>query len=177
MDAEMSVPYFQETMNSVETGATMDEDGSDINTSDNESTESDIEWELQHLKKYDNMKQLDILRREIGHIVAHNVLLPEECYNERFVYIHTYSQLGWAHMAKRFHNKDHYIHDTALYIMRLLDELIEERGAKPTFHIPTYHKVIHNIQSVWNYYSRLYMAGEEDANVMDLIEGMMSLGK
>ena len=39
----MSVPYFQETMNSVETGATMDEDDSDMNTSDDESTESDIE--------------------------------------------------------------------------------------------------------------------------------------
>lgn len=172
MDAEMSVPYFQETMNSVETGATMDEDDSDFNMSD-----SDIERELQHLKEYDNTKQLDILRREIGHIVVHNILPPEEWYNERFMYIHTYSQLGWAHMAKRFHNNDQYIHDTALYIMRLLDELIEERGTKPTFHIHTYHKVIHEIRNVWNYYSRLYMAGEEDADVMDLIDGMMSLGK
>ena len=80
-------------------------------------------------------------------------------------------------MAKRFHNNDQYIHDTALYIMRLLDELIEERGTKPTFHIPTYHRVIHEIRNVWNYYSRLYMAGEEDSDVMDLIEGMMSLGR
>jgi hypothetical protein len=165
-------------MSSVEyprTSATMEEDDTDMNTSDNE-LEGDIEWELQHLKNFGNAKQLDLLRREVGHIVAHGLIPPEGWYDERFEHINMYSHLGWAEMAKRFHNKDQYLHDTALYIMRLSDELLEERGTKPNFHIPTYHRMIHDIQNIWNYYSQVYMSQEDD-DMTDLIEGMMFLCK
>ena len=153
----------------------MEEDDTDMNTSDNE-LEGDIEWELQHLKNFGNAKQLDLLRREVGHIVAHGLIPPEGWYDERFEHINMYSHLGWAEMAKRFHNKDQYLHDTALYIMRLSDELLEERGTKPNFHIPTYHRMIHDIQNIWNYYSQVYMSQEDD-DMTDLIEGMMFLCK
>ena len=152
------------------------EEDDDMNMTDDES-ECDIEWELQHLKNFNNAKQLDLLRREVGHIVAHSLIPPEGWYDERFEYINEYSRLGWAEMAKKFHDKDQYLHDTALYIMRLSDELLEERGTKPNFHIPTYHRMIHDIQNIWNYYSQVYMSGEDDEDVMDLIEGMMFLGK
>jgi len=152
------------------------EEDDDMNMSDDES-EGDIEWELQHLKNFNNAKQLDLLRREVGHIVAHSLIPPEGWYDERFEHINEYAHLGWAEMAKKFHNKDQYLHDTALYIMRLSDELLEERGTKPNFHIPTYHRMIHDIQNIWNYYSQVYMSGEDDEDVMDLIEGMMFLGK
>ena len=150
------------------------EEDIDMSQSGSES-EGDIEWELQHLKTFNNAKQLDLLRREVGHIVAHSLIPSEGWYDDRYEYINKYSTLGWAEMANKYHNKDKYLHDTALYIMRLLDELLEERGTKPNFHIPTYHRVIHSIQSIWNYYSRVYMTGIEDADIMDLIEGMSAL--
>lgn len=137
--------------------------------------EGDIEYELQHLKSFNNAKQLDLLRREVGYIVAHSLIPPEGWYDDRYEYINKYSTLGWAEMANKYHNKDQYLHDTSLYIMRLLDELLEERGTKPNFHIPTYYRVIHDIQNIWNYYSQVYMTGIEDADIMDLIEGMSSL--
>jgi hypothetical protein len=140
-------------------------------------SEDDIEWDLQHLKDFNNLKQLDVLRREVGHIVAHGLIPPEGWYDERFEHINEYAHLGWGEMAKKFHNKDQYLHDTALYIMRLSDELLEERGTKPNFHIPTYHRMIHEIQNIWNYYSQVYKGQETDEDMMDLIEGMMFLCK
>ena len=138
------------------------------------SQETDIENELEHLKELDNEKQLNILKREIGHIVAHGLFPSEGWYDERFEHINMYSQLGWIHLAKKFHNKDQYIHDTAIYIMHLSDELLEERGSKPNFHLRTYHSFIHNIHSIWNYYKQIYC--DED-DMMDLISGMSGLMK
>ena len=111
----------------------------------------DIEWELEHIKEFNNEKQLDLLRREIGHYVAHNIIPSEGWYDERFPYINMYYKLDWSSLAKRFHNRDQFIHDTSLYIMRITDELMEERGTKPNFHIPTYHRMIHSIQQLWGY--------------------------
>lgn len=138
------------------------------------SQETDIENELEHLKDYGNEKQLNILKREIGHIVAHGLQVAEGWYDERFQHINMYSQLGWHHLAQKFHNKDQYIHDTSVYIMRLLDELLEERGSKPNFHLRTYYNLVHNIYSIWNYYKQIYC--EED-DMMDLINGMSGLMK
>lgn len=137
--------------------------------------ESDIETELEHLNEYNNEKQLDLLRREIGHIIAHGLQVPEGWYDERFEHINLYSRLGWSHLAQRFLKKDQYLHDTSIYIMRLLDELLEERGSKPNFSLGTYHSLIHNIQNVWKYYKQIYC--DEDNDMMDLIEGMKFLCK
>lgn len=181
MDAKTTTPYFQENKNFQayptikSTLAAMNEEDTVMNISDDELSEDNIEFELN--RGYDNAKQLGILRREIRQIVAHKILPSEGWYNRRFEYINTYSQLGWIYMAQRFHNKDLYIHNTALYIMRLLDELHEERGTKPTFNITIYHRVIHEIQNIWSYYSRVYMDDEEDINMADLIEGMTFLCK
>ena len=142
-----------------------------------EDFESDIESELEHLKEYGNEKQLDLLRREIGHIVAHGLQPSEGWYDERFEHINLYSNLGWSHLAQRFHNKDQYLHDTAIYIMRLSDELLEERGSKPNFHLGTYQSLIHIVQSVWIYYKQVYCGEENDTSVMDLIESMSFLMK
>jgi hypothetical protein len=142
-----------------------------------EDTTEDIEWELQHIKDFSNEKQLDLLRREVGHIVDHGLFPSEEWYDKRFEHINMYSQLTWIETANRFHNKDQYIHDTSLQTMGLLDELIEERGTRPNFNILTYHRVINNIYNIWNYYSQTYMGNEDDPDMMDLIEGMTFLCK
>jgi hypothetical protein len=138
--------------------------------------EVDIEWQLSHLKEYDNEKQLDLLRREIGHIVAHGLQPSEGWYDERFEYINTYSKLGWAQLSQQYHNKDQYMHDTAFHILRLLDELLEERSTKPNFHLPSYYSLIHNIQNIWYYYKEIYAEGEDD-DMMKLVEGMSILMK
>ncbi len=135
----------------------------------------DIECELEHLKEFNNEKQLDILRREVGHLVAHNITPSEGWYDERFQYIYMYYKLDWSGLARKFHNKDQFIHDTSIYIMRLADELMEERGSKPNFHIPTYTRMIHNIQQLWQYYKQIVLENEEDDDIMDLIAGIKTM--
>jgi hypothetical protein len=139
-----------------------------------EEVESTIEWELEHLQEFNNEKQLKLLRQEVTHIITHGLQPSEGWYDERFEHINLYSHLGWSQLAQRFHNKDQYLHDTAIYIMRLLDELLEERGSKPNFNLNTYYSVIHNIYSLWNYYKDIYC---DDDDMMDLISGMSSLMK
>jgi hypothetical protein len=141
----------------------------------NDVQEIDIENEMEHLKEFGNEKQLDLLRREIGHIIAHGLQPSDGWYDERFEYINLYSQLGWSQLAQRFHNSDQYIHDTSMYIMRLSDELLEERSCKPNFHLGTYHNLIHNVQSIWNYYKQVYCGDEDDTDVIDIINGMTFL--
>jgi hypothetical protein len=134
--------------------------------------EGDIELELQHLKDFGNEKQLDLLRREIGHITAHGIQPCEGWYDERFAHINQYSKLDWSGLATRFHNKDQYLYDAAGYIIRLTHELLEDRATKPNFHLGTYHSFIHNIQNVWKYYKQVYVGDEADKDIMDLIEGI-----
>jgi hypothetical protein len=148
----------------------------DLDEDEIQEYESDIETELEHLKEYNNEKQLELLRREIGRIIVHGLFPSEGWYDERFEYIYVYSQLGWFHLAQRFHNEDQYIHDTSLYIMRLIDELLEERGSKPNFHLRTYYNLIYNIYNIWNYYKQLY-CDDDDADIMKLISGMTGLMK
>jgi len=170
----MATPYFQEFPNTIQEAPIMDLEDEDMNSVTSDDT--DIEWALAHLKEYDNEKQLDLLRREIGHIVAHGLQPSEGWYDERFEHINLYAHLGWSQLAQKFHNKDEYIHDNSIYIMRLADELLEERGCKPNFHLGTYHRLIHSVQSIWNYYKQLYGSGD-DTDMMDLIEGMSFLWK
>jgi hypothetical protein len=136
----------------------------------------DIEVELQHLHEFDNAKQLDLLKREVGHIMAHNITPSEGWFDERYEYIIMYSNIDWTGLMNRFYNKDHYIHDTSMYILSLINELIDERGAEPNFHLPTYHKLVHNIHNIWKYYKKIYVSEDEsDTDMTDLIEGIKFL--
>jgi hypothetical protein len=138
------------------------------------NNDSDIEDDLLHLKNFDNEKQLKLLKREIGHIVAHGISPSEGWYDGRFEYINLYSQIDWSGLAKKFHNKDEYLHDNSLYLLRISDELMEERGTKPNFHIPTYYRFIMTVYNIWEYYKQVYAADEED-DIMGLIAGIKSL--
>lgn len=138
------------------------------------SSEEDIEFELAHLKEYGNEKQLDLLKREIGHIVAHGLEPSEGWYDERFEYISIYSNLGWAELAQRYHKKNDYIHNTAINIMQLSDELLELRAYKPNFNLKTYHSLINSVQNILNYYKQLY-GNTDDTDMMGLTEEMSFL--
>ena len=167
-------PYFQE-MNPLQDcpQSEMELDDEPMNGYNTDS-ESDIEDELLHLKNFDNEKQLRLLKKEIGHIVTHGITPSEGWYDERFEFINLYSQIDWSGLAKKFHNKDEYIHDNSLYLLRISDELMEERGTKPNFHIPTYYRLIMTVFNVWEYYKQVYAADEED-DIMGLIAGIKSL--
>jgi hypothetical protein len=132
----------------------------------------DIEWELEHLEEFDNEKQLELLRKEIDHILAHALSPSEGWYDERFDYIAKYSQLDWRGLSERFYEKDEFLHNIAIYIISLLKELIEDRCTRPNFNLETYHLLIHNIQNTWTYYKDVYMGDETDVDVLDLIEGL-----
>ena len=123
----------------------------------------------------ENTIMLDQLRREIAHIITYELKPSEGWYDERYQYIDQYAKIDWRGMMTRFYKKDQYIYDTAHYILRLLEELIDERGTKPNFNIQTYHRVIHDIQNLWYYYSQVYMGEETDESVLDLIEGIKFL--
>jgi hypothetical protein len=131
--------------------------------------------ELQNLKLFDNIKQLEILNNEVAYIVTNGINPLEEWYDDRFEYIVTYSKLGWKDLAERFNLKDKYIFDTALLIIQLIGRLLEERAIKRFFYIPTYHTLLYNIKNIWEYYNMTYVCGEADIDVVDLIEGMAYL--
>jgi hypothetical protein len=158
----MGSGYLQSQMNLGEDDEIMDD------------SNIDIEEELIHLNNFDNERQLLLLRREIGHIVAHGLNPNEGWYDDRFEHINLYSRLNWSGLAKKFHNKDDFIHDTSIYILRLSDELLEERSTKPNFHINTYYRFIMAIYNVWEYYKNIYAANEDD-DMMQLIEGIKFL--
>lgn len=132
--------------------------------------EDDIETQLQHIAEYDNAKQLELLKREINHIVIHNITPSEGWFDERFKYVHTYSKLDWADLAQRFHSRDSYIYGNAMGIIHSLSEIMEEYSMRPNFHLTTYYNAITLIYQVWNYYHRTYMGDETDDDVVDLIE-------
>lgn len=123
----------------------------------------------------ENAKILDQLRQEIEHIMSHNLSPNEGWYDERYQYIALYSKIDWQGMMTKFQNKDKYIYETARYIMRHLEELVDERGTKPNFNLQTYYRVIHDIQNLWYYYSQTYLGDETDESVIDLIQGMKFL--
>ena len=154
------------------------DDDEDVNSplSDNSSTcESDIEWDLDHIDEYDNLKQLTLLKMEINHFMIHGITPHDEWFDERYKFIDTYSKLNWSDIAKKYHNKDQYMHGAAIFIIRCLDELIEERATKPTFNMRTYYNLIHTITSIWKYFKETYLTDEEDEDVDDLIIGLTNL--
>ena len=107
-----------------------------------------FDLEIQHLKMFDNAKQLDILHREVAYIIRNGINPVDEWYDDRFEYIIKYSQLNWNELAKRFNDRDKYIYDTSVEIIKLINRLIEERATKRYFYIPTYHTMIYHIKNV-----------------------------
>lgn len=136
-----------------------------------EEAEPTIEWELEHLQEFDNEKQLRLLRQEVAHIVAHGLEVPDGWYDERFEYIYKYSLLDWLGLAKTYHNNDQYLHDTALHIKRLLDELLDDRETEPNFDIQTYFSLIHSIKCIWDYYKQVYLTDDDD-DILEIINGI-----
>ena len=132
-----------------------------------------FDLEIQNLKMFDNIKQLEILIREVSYITKNGIKPLDEWYDDRFEFIVTYSKLDWNGMVERFNGKDKYIYDTVLLIIQLITRLLEERATKRFFYIPTYHTMLYNISTVWEYYNTTYVCGETDTNVVDIVEGLM----
>ena len=131
-----------------------------------------FDLEIQNLKMFDNLKQLDILNREIAYIVRNNITPIDEWYDDRFEYIVKYSQLNWNQLAERFNNRDKYMYDMSLQIIQLLTRLFEDRATKRYFYIPTYHTLLYVVKNCWDHYNNTYVCGETDTDVVDLVEGM-----
>ena len=134
-----------------------------------------LEKELQNIKCFDNLTQLDILNREVAYIATNGIKPLDMWFDDRFEYIYLYSQLAWNELAERFKNKDKYIYDTSMQIIQLITRLLQERSVKRQFYVPTYHTMICHIKNVWEYYNTNYIGGEADSDVVDLVEGMKFL--
>lgn len=139
-----------------------------------QDTSTDIEYELAHLHEFDNEKQLRLLRQEAIHITTHGLIVPEGWYDERFEYIYKYSQVDWIGLAKMYHNKDQFLHDTSICIFRLLEELLDERCTEPNFNLASYCSLLHNIMNLWNYYKEVYLTDDDD-DILSLINGISGL--
>ena len=116
-----------------------------------------------------------MLNKEIRHIVTHGILPADDWYDERFVMVDIYSTLGWHNLAMRFQNRDEYIYNASSYIMMFLKEIIEDRGTKAKFNLITYRNLLYNIKNIWDYYSQVYVGGEEDISILDITEGVRFL--
>lgn len=152
-----------------------DEDMNSTLSDESSICASDIEWDLDHIDEYDNVKQLALLKMEINHFMIHGITPHDEWFDERYKFIDTYSKLNWSDIAKKYHNRDEYMHDAAIFIIHCLDELVEERATKPTFNLRTYYNVIHAINSIWKYFKETYLTDEEDEDIDDLIIGLTNL--
>lgn len=152
-------------------------DDIEMEQDDIDMDEEDTEEALTNLEEYDNLAQLTLLKKEIVHMMVHGITPHEGWFDERFKNIRQYAQINWSDLMRKFHGKDEYIHDTALKIIHMCDELVEECSTKPNFHIPTYYRLIHEISNLWQYYQSKYIGAEEDEDVIDLIEGLVHLMK
>lgn len=123
----------------------------------------------------DNLEQLDKLHQEVSCIAINGVQPPDEWYDNRIGYIVEYSNLNWTDLSQKFYQKDQFIYEKTIEIQQLINRLIEERAVKRAFNIPTYHLLLYNIKTVWNYYNTTYICGETDIDVVDLVEGMKFL--
>jgi hypothetical protein len=135
---------------------------------------ANIEWDLEHLKEFNNEKQLKLLRKEAVHIVTHGITPSEGWYDDRFEYIYKYSEVDWLALAKTYHNRDQFLHDTSICVLKLLDELLDERCTEPNFNIASYASLLHNIMNIWNYYKEVYLTDEDD-DILSLINGISGL--
>jgi hypothetical protein len=151
----------------------------DLDMDDSVSTdlEDDIEEQLKHLSEFSNDKQLKLLRKEIDHIIIHNLQPSEGWYDERFAHIYQYSTLNWSNICRMFYNRDEYIYTTASNIINELTDLIESRYTKPNFDIRLYQKVIHDVDDIWLYYDQVYIKEDAEPDILDLIDGIKNLAK
>ncbi len=147
----------------------------DAEIAQEENQEEDIEYQLTHLDEYDNVTQLNLLKREISHIVFHGIEPSEGWFDERWQNIYNYSKVAWQELSDRYKNNDDYIHSTAFIITKLLEELLEDRCTHPNFPLNTYHTLIHNIHSIWHYYSANYVEPEMDDSMNALLSGIKGL--
>jgi hypothetical protein len=126
----------------------------------------------EHLEKNSNVRELEQLREEINSIMTNGISPPEAWYQKRYINIQIYSELGWSHMAQRFDGIDRYIHNTAMNIMNNIEDLLEDFHRKGHFHLRHYQYMIHDIETLWNYYKTTYIGNESDPDVGDLIVGL-----
>ena len=159
------------------------EETESINTDGEESDgadaddEMDIECALVQLDRYDNLTQLNLLKKEINHLIIHNLEPCEGWYDERFHHIQQYSYINWHELMCKFQGKDQYIYDTAFKIIKMCEELLEECSTRPNFHLPTYYRLIHEISNIWRYYHSKYLDTEEDEDIMSLINSIRNMMK
>ena len=136
---------------------------------DDEQEQSQTE---DHLQENSNVRELEMLRREIDQLQVQGISPPATWYERRYINLQTYSELGWSSMAHRFHRIDRYIQDTSMNILNNLEELLDEYHHKQYFNLRHYQHLIHDIQHLWTYYRSTYLGTESDPDVGDLIVGL-----
>lgn len=134
--------------------------------------EESVELSLDHLEALNNYDQLLVLTQEIELIFYHQYDPPDDWYQHRIQKIHTYSEIDWLGMSARFQHKNPMIAEGSMHIHNMLQELLEEWSSSPSFTLSVYHRVLHHILEMWQFYQATYIGKETDDEVIDLIEQM-----
>ncbi len=137
--------------------------------------EMDIEDSLENLEEHDNATQLDLLSKEIEHIMEHGIQPPQEWFELRFQKVYIYSELEWALFANRFRNKNDYIFETCYKITQMIESIMNEWSVSPVFSLSTYYHLLYEMDNLWQYYSTGYMDENMDDDITDLISGIKHL--
>ena len=130
--------------------------------------------QLQRLSTYNNRDQLTILKSEIDYIIVNNIQPYEEWFISRYTYIQLYSRMGWSQFMARFEDKDTYICNIIIKIIRLYTILIDEYSTKPRYDLYTYYRLICEINTLCNYYFDKYEAynNEQYDELSELMGGI-----
>lgn len=137
-----------------------------------DTEEDQSQAQAQDLQENPNVRELDMLRREIDQLQAQGISPPASWYEHRYQNLQTYSELGWSSMAHRFHRIDRYIQNTSMNILNNIEDLMETYHRRQHFNLRNYQHLIHDIQDLWNYYKDTYIGTESDPDVGDLIVGL-----
>lgn len=124
------------------------------------------------MEPHNNLKQLRQLNEEIHMIFLHELVPPDDWYEERADTLHLYAELDWILYSTRFYGKNDTLHQLAVQIHTDLFYVLEEWSTSPHFSLVPYRRIIENIQTFWDTYSQLYVGDERDEEVIDLIEQM-----
>ena len=126
--------------------------------------------DLGALNELDKCTQLDLLRREIIHVLQNEIQPNQEWFELRTPLIYNYQTVNWSSVIDRFNNKDIKMHLTAINITVLLRTLEDQLSVSAYFNLHTYYNLLDEIHHIWTYYKQLYVGNEQDEDMIDLVE-------
>ena len=137
-----------------------------------EEFQETIEEKLEHLDDFDNETKMELLYKEIDHIIMHGIQPNEDWYENRMYYIQEYQTIDWKDMAVRSYQRDAVIYDASVSVIDHLEQLEEEWSTSPVFNLCIYQRLLATIRTIWYQYRREYGVQGSTVDILDVINSM-----